>query len=641
MKSCVIFFCVILLCAGLRAQTKGYTRYLTNSPDSTDPAFIDQLIQHSVDIYLQYPDSARSFAEKALLLSKQVKYQNGIGASFAAIGYTYWVQAYYSISLYYLFDAADYLKTGKKYADLSMCYRIITRNYLEMEKYNLARSYLHESQIYAVLSKDNRMIAIIYNESSLIDVREKNYSGALEKGKTALALSFKYQDTLLTGIIYSRLADVLKEMGEYSLVKNYYDSAYRWSILANNNRLRCLLFNNFAEYYIRSNEIDKAIGMANAASRLADSTGILTVKIKSAELIATCFHLKKDINKELEYQIKYNSLQDSIEDIYKRKGFELFQQFFALNRRLYDIEIKEHENVISKERLRFQHITIIALVMFIIILLAGLATIFYLYKEKKRVFEQLADRNSAITQQKNIIEEQSEHLVQLNNLKTKLFAVISHDLRTPITSLRSIMGLFQQHDLNEEQTVVLLKRMLPALDGADLTLSNLLNWSVKQMNGLKINRSTVSLFPAVREMGRVFEFALTQKNISLVNNVSPETKAWFDEQHLTIILRNLVSNAIKFTPKNGSIVVWDKLENNKVILSVEDTGQGISAGNISKLFVATNYFSTPGTGGEKGTGLGLLLCKELLELNNGTISVQSTPGIGSIFCIILPEKESK
>jgi len=640
MKSVVTFICSIVFCSCLCAQTKGYERSSANPPGDADSASINRLISKSVNIYLQMPDSARALAERSLLLSRQINYDNGIGLSFAAIGYTYWAQSYYAFSLYFLFNAEDYLKRGKRYGDLSMMYRIIARNYSEMEKYYEAQAFLKRSEAYAMLSHDNGKIALIYNESSLIDLKQKNYREAWRKGTVALELANKYKDTLLTGIIYSRMGDIVKENGNAGDVKPYYDSAYRWSLLSNNNRLRSILLTDYANFYLEANNTDKALDMANAASQLADSIGNITVKVKAAGIIANCFHAKKDAGLELVYQVAYSRLQDSITNEFRKKSFQLFQQFFSLNSKLHDLEVEEHANQVSQQRLRFQHIIILVLGMFIIILLAGLITIYFLYKEKKMLSDQLADRNSAITHQKNIIEQQTQHLTQLNDLKTKLFAVISHDLRTPIGSLRSIMGLFQKEGLTEEQTVALLKRMLPALDAADLTLSNLLNWSIKQMTGLKINQSTVTLYPVADEMERVFEFALQHKNITFTNRVAADVKVYFDEQHLTIILRNLVSNAIKFTPQNGCITIGAVLDGTNINVYVQDNGKGMTEEDVAKLFKATSYFTTKGTSGEKGTGLGLMLCKELLELNGGSISLQSSPGKGSTFYIKLTNKAS-
>ncbi|HVX49965.1 MAG TPA: HAMP domain-containing sensor histidine kinase [Chitinophagaceae bacterium] len=638
MKSFITACCVIICNVCLHAQTKGYLRYTENPPSINDTAYINALVNKSVEIYLQYPDSARSIAEKSLLLAKQIKYDDGIGGSFAAIGYSYWAQSYFAFSLYYLFNAQGYLNDSKKYGELSMLYRMIARDYIEMEQYNQARPYLVKSEANAVLSRENSKIALIYNESSLIDLRKKNYTEAWRKGNIALRLALKYKDTLLTGIIYSRLGDIIKQSGKKESFKTYFDSSYRWSLLSNNNRLRSLLLNDYAENCIETGNLDEAAKYAVTASTLSDSTGNVTVKIRAASIIARYYHAKKDVANELAYRTRYNALQDSVNTEYRKKGFEIFKQFFVLNTKLHEFETEEHINIVNRERLHFQHIIIIVLIIFVAILLAGIITVYFLYKEKNRLVEQLADKNDAVTHQNSIIEQQTKHLAQLNDLKTKLFAVISHDLRTPISSLRSIMTLFQKEGLTEEQTVGLLKRMLPALDAADLTLSNLLNWSVKQMNGLKVSQSTFSLRPVVEEMERVFEFALHQKGITIVNNVPVNQKIYFDEQHLVIILRNLVSNSIKFTEQNGSIIVSADEKNGCVNICVKDTGRGISKADQLKLFSSGSYFSTRGTSGEKGTGLGLTLCRELLELNGGQIEVQSQEGTGSTFCITLTNR---
>jgi len=638
MKGMAAVICAMLVCVCLHAQTKNFDRATTNPPNGPDTGYINSLVDKSVHVYLQYPDSARAMAEEALLLSKQINYDDGIGNSFAAIGYSYWAQSYYAFSLYFLFSAEDYLKRGKQFGTLSMMYRIISRNYSEMEKYYEAEAYLNKSEANAMLSRDNEKIGLIYNEGSLIDFKQKDYNKAWLKANTAMDLAFKYNDTLLMGIIYSRMGDIVRQKGDTVAVKTFYDSAYRWSLLAHNYRLRSLLLTDYATLYLGANNIDKALEMANAASVLADSTGNITVKIKAAGIIASCFHAKKDVNLELAYQVTYSHLQDSINDEYRRKGFQLFQQFFALSGKLHELEIEEHANIANRERIRFQHIIIVVLVMFVIILLAGLIVIYFQYKEKKILSEQLEDRNNAITHQKNIIEQQTQHLAQLNDLKTRLFAVISHDLRTPIASLRSIMQLFQKEGLDEEQTVALLKRMLPALDAADLTLSNLLNWAIKQMSGIKLNQATISLHPIIDEMQRVFEVALQQKQIKLVNVVPPGIKVYFDEQHLNIILRNLLSNAIKFTPQNGAVTISAVTQGDCTSICVSDNGQGMREEDIARLFKPGDHFTTRGTGGEKGTGLGLMLCKELLELNGSTISIESIPGKGSAFYIRLTSK---
>ncbi len=636
MKSWFIFVCVLLLQAGLKAQNKSLAITVESATEKPDTAYVNRLTKAAVDNYLQYPDSSRALAGKALILSKQLQYDHGAGTSYAAIGYTYWAQSYFSLSLYYLFNAVDYLAFAKDYAELSMCERIIAHDYIEAENYPNAATYLEKANAHAILSKDPFKIGLVYNEASLLDFKRGQYKEAWEKGITALNISFKNKDTLLTGIIYSRLGAILNETGKVDEAKTYFDTALTWSIYAKNNRLRAILYTDFANYYIQKSLTDSALSMLAKAQMVAGAFGNLEVRAKSVSLIKQAWHAAGNIKKELEYGLILNNLQDSIRKVYRGNNFQLLQQFYTLNKRIHDIDEQEHHLVISKERLRYQHTVIIALVIFIAVLMAGLFTIYYLYNEKRKMAKELSEKNSAVTDQKNIIEEQSQHLARLNDLKTKLFAVISHDLRTPISSLRSIMGMFQHNDLSEEQAIDLLKRMLPALDGADLTLSNLLNWSVKQMNGLNVNKTTFQVYPIIDEIQRVFEFALRQKSIQYTFNISIDTDVHADEHHVKIIFRNLISNAIKFTPENGSISIGAEKRGSNIVLSITDTGNGISEQNMAKLFVTTSHFTTRGTAGEKGTGLGLLLCKELLDLNNGSISVKSATGAGTTFFVCLP-----
>jgi signal transduction histidine kinase len=640
MKICVILFCFGLLPAAMVAQQKGNEGYVSQATEKEDTAYINALTKKSVECYLYSPGSSRAMAEKALILSKKLDYTRGEGDSYAAIGYTYWAQSSKSLSLYNLANAVEYLKAAKDYAELSMCYRMMARNYMEMNNFSLATQYLQEAEKNAVLSKNNNRIELVYNESSLLDFLQGNYAKALSTAKTAMLLAIKNNDTLLKGIIYSRQATILSKTGDTRLSKSYFDSAFVWAKLAGNNRLRAYLFINNAEDYLAAGKTDSAIAVVKLALAVADSLGNTDIKLNAAFLQVKILRQAGDEKHELEARRIYDSLQNNIRNTEAEKNFLLLQQFVALNKKLNSLQEDDRLNSLRRDRISFQHFIILALIISVAVLTAGFFTIFYLYSEKKGLVKQLAARNNEMTAQKSIIEEQSRNLSELNDLKTKLFAVIGHDLRTPISSLRSVMGLFQQHDLTEEQAAALLKRMIPALDGADLTLSNLLNWSVKQMTGLKVNKTNVLVAPVAGEIQKIFAFALEQKNITLTVIVDAGARAFCDEHHLKIVLRNLVSNAIKFTPAGGNITISEKMSGEKIVFCVKDTGQGISEEDLPKLFMSTVHFTTRGTNGEKGTGLGLLLCRELLELNNGTITVESAPGLGSTFCIALLQKES-
>jgi len=137
-------------------------------------------------------------------------------------------------------------------------------------------------------------------------------------------------------------------------------------------------------------------------------------------------------------------------------------------------------------------------------------------------------------------------------------------------------------------------------------------------------------------MEQTFAHALHLKNIEFINNAYPGQGVLADENHLKVILRNLISNAIKFTAQKGNIILFTIIENNGMIIGIEDNGKGMSKDELNKLFYTHTHFSNSGTLGELGTGIGLLLCKELIELNGGKLEVESTLGKGSKFYFKLP-----
>jgi signal transduction histidine kinase len=272
----------------------------------------------------------------------------------------------------------------------------------------------------------------------------------------------------------------------------------------------------------------------------------------------------------------------------------------------------------------------------LIIVIALLVLTYYFYKQKKLLSEHMNMENEALLNQNQVIEAQSANLETLGGVKDKLLAVIAHDLRTPLANLRNMADMFEMDYLSNEEIHQLMKDINPMVKSAELTLSNLLDWAGNQIKGQSISVTPLDIFLMGVEMEQTFNHALLKKGISFVNEASPGRSVTADENHVKVVLRNLVSNAIKFTGDKGCIKLASEFQDDKVIVSVEDTGKGMSAEDISKLFSANTHFSSRGTSGENGLGIGLMLCKELVELNAGKLWVNSLPGKGSTFYFSLP-----
>jgi signal transduction histidine kinase len=252
-------------------------------------------------------------------------------------------------------------------------------------------------------------------------------------------------------------------------------------------------------------------------------------------------------------------------------------------------------------------------------------------RKEKRLSKKLAD-------QKSLIEHQKEKLQQVNITKDKLFSIIGHDLKSPFTAQTSIIDLiladYHQYD-NEEIREILKAIQHSAHQGLDL-LGNLLDWSKQQNNLIKKQLTPVRLATMVYDVQALLSHNIAHKRITLIDDVDPMATVCADSNMIKTVLRNILSNAIKYTSNDGTIEITTSSEGDFDLLKIKDSGIGMTEEQISRLFNIENNISTPGTNNEPGTGLGLLLCKELAEKNNAEIRIESQVGEGSTFTIAFP-----
>lgn len=236
------------------------------------------------------------------------------------------------------------------------------------------------------------------------------------------------------------------------------------------------------------------------------------------------------------------------------------------------------------------------------------------------------------------IEQSRAQLANMNEKKDLIFSILSHDLRAPLTTLKGFLGLLVEDGDNftreeiKKHAELIRTSVANSLDLIDNTLF----WSLSQMDSIHSNPVKVSINDLLHKISNLYQLALARKNIVLELSVQPDIDALADENMMYVILRNLVSNAIKFTPENKTITISAFSENNRVVVIVKDQGVGMSATYVNTLFTHDNPVLKKGTANEKGTGLGLALCQRFVSMNNGTLSVASHEGSGSEFRVELP-----
>lgn len=262
-------------------------------------------------------------------------------------------------------------------------------------------------------------------------------------------------------------------------------------------------------------------------------------------------------------------------------------------------------------------------------------------KENNEQLEQkVVERTAALEKALAEIHEQKEELEELNATKDKFFSIVAHDLRSPVNSLSGFSAMLAEHGdkMTPQEISHFSKDLNKSMKNAISLIENLLNWASTQMNKVQHEPKELDLNVLVEETLAQLDSAALSKQIVLESRLSPEVKVYADENHLRLILRNLATNALKFTPEGGRVTISTQIKQNgipKAEVAISDTGIGMSQEKLAKLFKIGDSQSTKGTAGEKGTGLGLILCKEFIEKNGGHIGVESQPGNGTTFRLLL------
>lgn len=258
--------------------------------------------------------------------------------------------------------------------------------------------------------------------------------------------------------------------------------------------------------------------------------------------------------------------------------------------------------------------------------------------------EKIQQQSEELNKQANNLKKANVQLEQLNTTKNKFFSIIAHDLKNPFQAIFGFSELLLRNydDFDTPQKMDLMGMIKTSSESAYNLLENLLQWARTQTDRIKYNPAAIDIGELIEQNITLSQASAENKHISLVYELKCSSKAFADKNMINLVLRNLISNAIKFTNDGGVVtVICDSDEKNPdhIEIAIVDTGIGISEDNIQKLFRIDEYFSTSGTAGESGTGLGLIICKEFVEKNGGKIKIASELGVGTTFSFSLPVKE--
>jgi len=234
-------------------------------------------------------------------------------------------------------------------------------------------------------------------------------------------------------------------------------------------------------------------------------------------------------------------------------------------------------------------------------------------------------------------------IVEMNRTRDNLYSIIAHDIRSPLSGILQTIDAIEQgyFDPCSEDFKEIIHHLRTRTFDTNKLLNSLLNWTTTQGQVIEMKFKTTNIRGLIDDCIQLLEPIAANKSITISANIPQNEMAWCDEVSILTVFRNIISNAIKFTPNNGSIYISSKQNNDMLEVSIKDTGVGMSDKAIKMIFENDEHFSTSGTDNEQGTGLGLIMVKDFIKKNHGKINVESTFGVGTIFTFFLPKHSEK
>lgn len=517
------------------------------------------------------------------------------------------IDAYQKAAKFYEATASD--------VDLSFLLESLGGALITQKEYAEAEIYLTRSFNLAQSRKDTSLIMKVLEGLGEVHRARGNLDQALFYIEELEKVASEHQYPLLYAAIHIHFGNILFEQKKYTASLQRAHQALKWSAHSNHSADYFNSYSLLASNYIITTQYDSATHYLILADSIAQQMDVTSSKIALWKSYTELYEKQGDYKNALAAHKNYFKLHNAFytdKAQSKLKEEQVRQDVVGMQK---EKELAEREASLLAQRNRSYLITAIALLA---ILLIGA----YLFNQLRKTKRQ--------------IEAQNRLLQQLNATKDKFFGIIAHDIRSPIVALDGV-GEQMEYYLKKNNTEK-LNRLASRVDSTAKRLSalldNLLNWALLQQGVIPYHPKSLNVRTVGEEILQMFQNNAEAKGVRLDVQIEEGHQVFADEPALNTILRNLVSNAIKFTPKGGQVTLSTESNNDQVLINVNDTGIGISAEHQSRLF-SLDRTSKKGTAGEKGTGLGLTLVKELAELNKGTIEVSNLKK-GSRFILGLP-----
>lgn len=613
-------------------------------------------------------DSLYHYSNKALSLSENADFEYGKILSLSNLGSYHSNQGNSKKAISYFKESLEIAKeSGQKqcipklYNNLGSEYTFSNNYSKSLEHYLKGIDIAEETNDFTLLSILNENIAGLYAE-------QKNYNQALQFYEKVKKINKKLKDDSVAAETMSNMASLHADMGDFDLAmfninnsittfenKNISDwlafaygvkakiylkqKKYQWALYWYDqaNRLYKNLddkrgvidvYEGYSKAFYAIEQDSMAQYYALKGNAIAKEISALEGRKNTAEILYKVFKDKGDFEKAIVYLEEFDALSDSLTK-------DEFENSMTMLKAKMDYDKQKAQIIAQKEKvLARQRYYIYASVIVLIILLSTSIPLYFNQKKLIRLYKELKSKT------KNL-KEREEELKRIDKTKNQLFSIIGHDLRGPIGGLQGLLKLFANDEIPKSEFVSFIPKLRSDVDHILFSLNNLLSWGRAQMKNDTTKPAIIPLKNHVNDSIKLLKENAKAKKISVSNMVPEHAYIWVDGNQFDVIIRNLISNAIKFTPEGGEIQINAIREMETWKIQVKDNGVGMPESIRKEIFNSEKNLTTYGTNNEKGTGLGLSLCRDMVERNEGEIWVESKLHKGTSFYFTIPKVDKE
>ncbi len=613
--------------------------YLDSPSDSNKIKIYYLLIDkyNSIDNY-----TAKKMIDTAMSLSVKYNYASGIARSYRYYGFNYYYLGDFENAIKYFFKSIKKYEEIGSNSGIGAMYNNLGGIYFDLKLYDYSIKFFRLAVKYNLMDKRIEGVGIGYTNIAeafrnlnILDSSFYYYNKSLDLLRNT---------KILPTLAYSNLADLYLDINQYDKVESNLDTALSFAKRENSKYNISNVYWVLSKYKYKLKKLPEAYEAICIAEENCKNTRVNQMMLQILSNKADIFNALNSKDSALVYYKKINELQQILyNESTALKAIRTNTKNY-LDKTNLEIENLTNINIVKSKYLTY-------LVIGIIILLCALILNLILLAKNKKLSKSLIHTNQVISFQNSEIltknddnrlrlseiNQLNSELIRSNESKDTIISIIAHDIKNPLTGIYGLADLIANYkeELNEDDIKSLSNSIKAGTSHLNNLLENLLLWASATSNRNEVCKQEIDIQDLIKTILELFSYNAKQKNITIIDSTD-NCVVFVDKNMLMTVIRNLLSNAIKFSNPNSEILFSSEISEDNLKISIKDSGVGISPDKLDELFEVSINKSTYGTNQEKGSGLGLVLCRDFVRLNDGEIWVESEAGKGTNFSFTVP-----